>query len=355
MDGGQRPDDGVGEEGEVYLCPICNTRVDSTQSECPGCGAIFVDDDGSVPPDVSPSDAAAAEGVDIPLEYRCPACGGSVREEDETCPHCGALFVEEGEEDVAPSEPEAEPEPEPEPGPARAPPARAPAAARRAKPQPRVKEAPPEPSRRGGLSGLRLPTSTAGRTATAAAQSRQRARHSAAVKRLAARRRLIAKRRMLGMALLAVGFMIYVGAFSMANEGLTMGYIFLLVAATGLIVIGMLIFYNQYQAEKHFQTQLQTARVEAALLRERSEAPRAQPKAERETEPPKAQRVAVQPERVAVEPGVREKPKRVVVSGAAVRRTSTRSPSRRRSPSASPWSPRSRRRSTRSPAPTATT
>jgi hypothetical protein len=122
---------------------------------------------------------------------------------------------------------------------------------------------------------------------------------------------------MLGLALLAVGFMIYVGAFSLADEGLTMGYIFLLIAATGLIVIGMLIFYNQYQAEKHFQTQLQTARVEAALLRDRSEVTRAPPKVERETRPAKAQKAAVQPERVVVEPEVRERPKKVVVSGAA--------------------------------------
>jgi hypothetical protein len=170
---------------------------------------------------------------------------------------------------------------------------------------------------KGSLSGLRLPTATARKPATAATQSRKRAaRHSAAVKRLAARRRLIAKRRMLGLALLAVGFMIYVGAFSMANEGLSMGYIFLLVAATGLIVIGMLIFYNQYQAEKHFQSQLQTARVEAALLRERSEAVREPPpKVEREPKPSKTQRVAVQPERVVVETEARSKPKRMVVAG----------------------------------------
>jgi DNA-directed RNA polymerase subunit RPC12/RpoP len=314
MDGGQRPDEGVGEEGEVYLCPICNTRVDSTQSECPGCGAIFVDDDGSIPPDEA-SPPAAAEGTDIPLEYRCPACGGSVREEDETCPHCGALFVEEGEEDVSATPSEPEPVPISPEAPTVA--ASTEAAARRAKPRPKVKEAPPERERDTGLSGLRLPTAAKGKPTTAAAQSRQRARHSVAVKRLAARRRLIAKRRMLGLALLAVGFMIYVGAFSLVNEGLSMGYIFLLIAATGLIVIGMLIFYNQYQAEKHFQAQLQTARVEAALLRERSETAKEPPKVEREAKPAKAQRVAVQPERVVVEPEVRAKPKKMVLTDAS--------------------------------------
>ncbi len=307
MDGGQRPEDDVGGEGEVYLCPICNTRVDGTQSECPGCGAIFVDDEDGAITDASPSEVLAAEGVDIPLEYRCPACGGSVREEDETCPHCGALFVEEAEEEL------------PFPGPDDEPPLAPAAASAQAvsmRARPKVQEKPAEPSREGDLTGTRLPTAKKS-SKTAATQSRQRARHSAAVKRLAARRRLIAKRRMLGLALLATGFVMYMGSFLVSTEGLTAGSGLILVASIGLILIGVLIIYNQYQAEKHFQRQLQTARVEAALLRERSEASNPPVKAEPKTKPVKPQRVALPSDQVVVEPEKPVRPKRKVVTGAA--------------------------------------
>jgi DNA-directed RNA polymerase subunit RPC12/RpoP len=314
MDGGRRSGDDVGDEGEVYLCPICNTRVDSTQSECPGCGAIFVDDEEAATGETKPSEALAAEGVDMPLEYRCPACGGNVREEDETCPHCGALFVEEGELDASLAEPE--PEPELEPAPVEA---DAPSTKKRAKPQLKVKEGPESVSKKGGLTGLRVPGRTPAKPTTAAAQSRQRARHSAAVKRLAARRRLIAKRRMLGLALLATGFAIYMGSFMISAEGISAASVMILIASIGLILIGVLIIYNQYQAEKHFQTQLQTARVEAALLRDKAviteEPVTADVEPEPRPEPPK--QVAVKPERVIVEPEAPVTPKKRVVTGAA--------------------------------------
>lgn len=284
----------------MYLCPICNTRVDSTQTECPGCGAIFVDDEGTA---LGGAGAQApgedGTGIDIPLEYRCPACGGSVREEDDTCPHCGALFVEEGEADLPPAAPRAEP-PIPEAS-------QAPAA--KARPRARVKERPAT----SGLEGRRVPSAKA---TTAATRSRQQARHSLAVKRLAARRRLIAKRRMLGLALLATGFVIYLGSFMVSSEGMTAGSTLILMASIGLIIIGALIFYNQYQAEKHFQTQLQTARVEAAILRKRTQGASV---TEAEEPPPASAKPApatVRPERVVVETEAKVKPKRVVTGAA---------------------------------------
>ncbi len=138
-----------------------------------------------------------------------------------------------------------------------------------------------------------------------------------AVKRLAARRRLIAKRRMLGLALLATGFAIYMGSFMVSAKGISVGSVLILAASIGLILIGVLIIYNQYQAEKHFQTQLQTARVEAALLRDKAES-LSRPEPEKpapETVKPRV--VAVQPERVVVEPEVRVRPQKRVVTGAA--------------------------------------
>ena len=290
MTGGRRSGEDVRDEGEVYLCPICNTRVNSTESECPGCGAIFVDDEDAVITETTPSVALAAEGIEVPLEYRCPACGGTVGELDETCPHCGALFVEEGEEDIH------APPPEPEPSPALRAATAAAATSARAKPQLKVKEE-PSPSKAGrGLAGLRVPAPSKGKKpTTSATQSRQRARHSLAVKRLAARRRLIAKRRMLGLALLATGFAIYMGSFLVSAEGISAGSVLILAASIGLILIGVLIIYNQYQAEKHFQTQLQTARVEAALLRDKAES-LSRP------EPEKPAPKTIKPRVVAVQP-----------------------------------------------------
>lgn len=315
MDGGRRSEENVGAEGEVYLCRICNTRVNSTQTECPGCGAIFVDDEDAATTEASLAEAMASESIDIPLEYRCPACGGTVREEDETCPHCGALFVEEDDEGVAPPEPEPEVE-----APVVAAQAAAAAATRtRARPQLKVKEAPKQAKARGDLTGLQVPgLYSPKKPTTAAAQSRQRTRHSAAVKRLAARRRLIAKRRMLGLALLATGFTIYMGSFMVSTEGFSAGSVLILGASIGLILIGVLIIYNQHQAEKHFQTQLQTARVEAALLRERSTKASTEEPDEPEPEVVKPQRLAVRPEQVVVEPGsTKVKPQMRVVTGAA--------------------------------------
>jgi DNA-directed RNA polymerase subunit RPC12/RpoP len=255
--------------------------------------------------------------LDVPLEYRCPACGGNVKEEDETCPHCGALFVEEGEEDIPPREVEMEPEPEPK-GPVGS--ATTPPSMKRAKPLLKVKEEPETATTAGDLTGFRVPDrSEAKTTTTAATQSRQRARHSAAVRRLAARRRLIAKRRMLGLALLATGFAIYMGSFLVSTEGFSVGSVLILIASIGLILIGVLIFYNQYQAEKHFQTQLQTARVEAALLRDKdtSQKEQAVVEVEAESKPRPPKRAAVKPERVVVEPEVKVTPKKRVVTGAA--------------------------------------
>lgn len=312
MDGGRRSGEDVGDEGEVYLCPICNTRVNSTQSECPGCGAIFVDDEDAVTTEATPSVALAAEGIEVPLEYRCPACGGTVGENDETCPHCGALFVEEGEEDTP------APPPEPEPGPALRTATSAAATGTRAKPQLKVKEGPASSKPGRGLWGPKVPSPlTANKPTTSATQSRQRARHSLAVKRLAARRRLIAKRRMLGLALLATGFAIYMGSFLVSAEGLSAASALILAASIGLILIGVLIIYNQYQAEKHFQIQLQTARVEAALLRDKAESLNRPGPEKPALETDRPRQVAVQPERVVVEPEVRVRPRKRVVTGAA--------------------------------------
>jgi len=235
----------------VYLCPICNTRVNASQTECPGCGAIFADsEDDSPPPQTTETDPSES-GTDTPLEYRCPACGGSVRDEDETCPHCGALFVEDAEEEKPPPPPS------------------------RVKVKPKIKPEPPveEPAKSTGsaLDGLKLPGRSPDKGAVTAATRRREShtvRHSRAVTRLSKRRKLIAQRRMLGLILLAAGFAIYIGSL-MVNKpsGLTMGSALILAVSITFLLLGVLIMYNQYHACRHYQTQLQTARIEASLLR----------------------------------------------------------------------------------------
>jgi DNA-directed RNA polymerase subunit RPC12/RpoP len=270
---------------EVYLCPICNTRVNASQTECPGCGAIFSDSDDEDPSSQTTQTDPSVAGADTPLEYRCPACGGSVRDEDETCPHCGALFVEDAEEVTPPP-----------------PPPKAKAKAK-AKPKPPAEE--PEGVTRSGLEGLKLPSISGPGTATAATRRRESpaVRHSRAVIRLSKRRKLIAQRRMLGLALLAAGFAIYIGSL-MINQpsGFTMGSAFTMAISITFLLLGVLILYNQYHAWRHYQAQLQTARIEATLLRDGAsgaetmggKAKSAPPVPKVKPEPPKA----VAPQRV---------------------------------------------------------
>jgi len=295
----------------VYLCPICNTRVNASQTECPGCGAIFADsEDDSPPPQTTETDPSES-GTDTPLEYRCPACGGSVRDEDETCPHCGALFVEDAEEEKPPPPPS------------------------RVKVKPKIKPEPPveEPAKSTGsaLDGLKLPGRSPDKGAVTAATRRREShtvRHSRAVTRLSKRRKLIAQRRMLGLILLAAGFAIYIGSL-MVNKpsGLTMGSALTLAVSITFLLLGVLIMYNQYHAWRHYQTQLETARIEATLLRESSpgadttdkKATPAPPSTDVKPLPPKAvppQRV--RPQTVRVDSAeARVVPQKRVVTGAA--------------------------------------
>ncbi len=323
MNDGRRSDGDGDQVDEVYLCPICNTRVNSTQTECPGCGAIFVDDEDAV----TFAGDRPEEGIDgavpaTPLEYRCPACGGSVTEEDETCPHCGALFIDDAEA----TGPQTAPTPPPE---APAPPPSKPAkkAAKAAKAAPKAKEPPKaEPPERKGsqLEGLSLSSLTSkGSGETAATHRRQSyaARHSQAVVRLSKRRKIIAQRRMLGLALLAAGFAIYIGSLMVYRpEGFTIGSALILAVSITVLLLGALILYNQHHAWQHYQAQLQTARIEATLLRERSEGEKEgpTPPPAKAKPPKKVTPQRVQPTDVVVdaEP-VRVTPQKRVVTGAA--------------------------------------
>jgi hypothetical protein len=327
-----RPSDDDADPGEVYLCPICNTKVSATSDECPRCGAIFVDDEDDV--EVAkdkPSPPPEAE-MEMALEYRCPACGGSVREDDETCPHCDALFVDD-EAEVT-EEPEA---PAPE-APRERPKTRpsSPKAEARAKTRPSAREPPQETTEWevSRLDGLKVPSLGVRGKRQRTAATRSRVRHSQAVMRLSQRRKLIAKRRMFGLGLLGLGFAVYIGSLLVSKpEGLTMSSVGILAVSVILIILGVLIIYNQHQAWQHFRNQLQTARIESALLRERTTGapvasdggaatrrapPTPPPKARPKKATPPVAQTKVTPTQAQVAPAESPPPtKKKVVTGAA--------------------------------------
>ena len=88
------------EEAALFQCPNCNGAVKESDNVCPHCGAMFVEEEVS--------------------QFECPACGTLVNADATTCPGCGAIFVEEGEgaEEAAPAEaPKAAPAAAPTPAP----------------------------------------------------------------------------------------------------------------------------------------------------------------------------------------------------------------------------------------------
>jgi len=62
----------------VFQCPNCNGAVKESDNVCPHCGAMFVEDESA--------------------QFECPACGTLVNADATACPGCGAMFVEEGGE-----------------------------------------------------------------------------------------------------------------------------------------------------------------------------------------------------------------------------------------------------------------
>jgi len=264
-EGWQAEERGAG--AELYLCPICSTKVSSTAKECPNCHAVFVEEGEAAAP-VAP-DAPAPSGAPPPgVQYKCPNCDAVVGENDAKCGNCGAIFI-----DTAPAPPA-------RPAPPQAPPARpATAAAAPAAPAPPRTAAGAKPAKGPGKAPAVPKSGHRGRTKAAqAAQATEtrRRRHSKAVERLSVRRRRIAQRRMLGLAAMGGGVALYLGTLIISAGGrLTI----LIGTAIGfsilLLGLGVLITYNQFLAERHYREQLEKARVEAALLREMAKGPAA--------------------------------------------------------------------------------
>jgi RNA polymerase subunit RPABC4/transcription elongation factor Spt4 len=62
-------------EAALFQCPNCNGAVKESDNVCPHCGAMFVEEEVS--------------------QFECPACGTLVNADATTCPGCGAIFVED--------------------------------------------------------------------------------------------------------------------------------------------------------------------------------------------------------------------------------------------------------------------
>lgn len=62
-------------EGALFQCPNCNGMVKDSDTKCPHCGAMFVEDENA--------------------QFECPACSTLVNADATKCPGCGALFVED--------------------------------------------------------------------------------------------------------------------------------------------------------------------------------------------------------------------------------------------------------------------
>ncbi len=75
----------------TFQCPNCNGMVKESDNVCPHCGAIF------------------AEGESA--QFECPACGTLVDASATKCPGCGALFVEDTSAATEAAQPEATPAP----------------------------------------------------------------------------------------------------------------------------------------------------------------------------------------------------------------------------------------------------
>lgn len=65
---------------ELYTCDNCGADVKEEDTECPKCGASFIED-------------ANTEENDSEKLYTCDNCGTAVKEEDTECPKCGGSFV----------------------------------------------------------------------------------------------------------------------------------------------------------------------------------------------------------------------------------------------------------------------
>ncbi|TET90918.1 MAG: tetratricopeptide repeat protein [Methanomassiliicoccales archaeon] len=74
--------DEAGEEPHLYLCPVCGVLLSDDASECPRCGAEFLEDEEEEEDEEEPSKT-----------HLCIECGSFVDEGATSCPNCGVEII----------------------------------------------------------------------------------------------------------------------------------------------------------------------------------------------------------------------------------------------------------------------
>ncbi len=77
------------EEPSLYLCPVCGVLLADGATDCPRCGAEFLEDD--------EEEEEAEEEREPPKQHLCMRCGGFIEEGASQCPSCGVEIVAEPE------------------------------------------------------------------------------------------------------------------------------------------------------------------------------------------------------------------------------------------------------------------
>lgn len=72
------------EEPSLYLCPVCGVLLADGATDCPRCGAEFLDD----------GEPDEDEEEEEPRGILCMECGGLIEEGSSQCPHCGVQIIE---------------------------------------------------------------------------------------------------------------------------------------------------------------------------------------------------------------------------------------------------------------------
>jgi RNA polymerase subunit RPABC4/transcription elongation factor Spt4 len=82
----------------MFECPLCNTMVSEDAVSCPGCGAIFSDEEEDHTSEGKEEESTVSE-EENPY-FKCPECGTYMYAGATSCPECGVSFAAEEDEKI---------------------------------------------------------------------------------------------------------------------------------------------------------------------------------------------------------------------------------------------------------------